>query len=88
MDDLNDCDDRPVTLGQVRTLLEYFPGYTDCVQLSRLEAARLIQLHNPHARWRKLSPTDKQVYILKRRNLWRTGLTRGEAADLIGQSQG
>ena len=32
---------------------------------------------------RELSPTDRQVAFLQQRGLWREGMSRGEAFDLI-----
>jgi hypothetical protein len=51
--------------------------------LSRYEAAGLIRLHDPNAAWRSKPPTAPQEKVLPRHNLWREGLTRGEAAELI-----
>ena len=54
--------------------------------LSRSEAAGLIKMHSPHAAWRREPPTPRQEEFLRRRGLWRGGLSRGEASDLIARA--
>jgi hypothetical protein len=49
--------------------------------LSRYEADKLIK-ENQEA-WAKLPPTRYQKGFLVERYLWREGMTRGEATDLI-----
>ena len=53
--------------------------------LSFEEAERLIRLNDPNAPWRLRPPTPSQQKFLRVRNLWRDGLTRGEASKLIGE---
>ena len=54
--------------------------------LSRWEAAGLIKMYSPHAAWRREPPTPRQEKFLRRRDLWREGLTRGAASDLIAEA--
>lgn len=35
--------------------------------------------------WANLDPTSCQEYVLRKHGVWRDGIKRGEATDLIGQ---
>ena len=75
-----------LTWRQEEELRQLLPKGTPVMHLSRYEAAGLIHLHSPNAFWRRQPPTEKQVSFLRRRGLLREGLTRGEAAALIGEA--
>jgi hypothetical protein len=61
---------------------------TPTSHLSWYEAAGLIKLHDPAAAWRREPATPRQQEFLKRRGLWRQGLSKGEASALIGEAKG
>ena len=73
-----------LTWRQAEALRRLLPEGTPIGHLNRWEAAGLIKMHSPHAAWRREPPTDRQEQFLRPRGLWREGLTRGEASDLIG----
>ena len=75
-----------LTWRQAEALRRLLPEGTRIEHLSRWEAAGLIRLHSPHAAWRREPPTPRQEKFLRRRGLWREGLTRGEASDLIAEA--
>jgi hypothetical protein len=75
-----------LTWRQALELRRLLPEGTEVGHLSRYEAAGLIRLHSPHARWRREPATQRQKDFLGHRGLWRDGLTRGEASDLIGEA--
>jgi hypothetical protein len=75
-----------LTWRQAEELRRLLPEGTPIGHLSRYEAAGLIKLHTPTAAWRRAVPTARQEEFLRKRGLWRQGLTRGEAADLIGET--
>ena len=54
--------------------------------LTAHRADRLIKSH--WTEWGRLPPTLTQENYLRRRLLWKAGLTRGEAARLIGKLNG
>ena len=74
-----------LTWRQAEELRRLLPEGTPTAHLSRYAAAGLIRLHSPNAFWRRQPPTEKQVSFLRRRGLWRDGLTRGDAAALIDE---
>jgi hypothetical protein len=45
------------------------------------------KLADPRAPWRQYPATPKQAEVLCRRGMWRPGLTRGEASDLIASGR-
>lgn len=47
------------------------------------QASRLIEENLP--RWEKQPATRDQEFILRRKQLWRDGMTRGEAKELIDE---
>jgi hypothetical protein len=69
-----------------QALRRLLPEGTRIEHLSRWEAAGLIQMHSPHAAWRREPPTSRQQEFLQARGLWREGLTRGAASDLITEA--
>jgi hypothetical protein len=75
-----------ITWRQAEELRRLLPEGTPIGHLSRYQAPGLIKLHDPNARWRREPPTRSQEDFLRGRGLWREGLTRGEASDLIGQA--
>jgi hypothetical protein len=75
-----------LTWRQAEELRRLLPEGTRIEHLSRWEAAGLIKLHSPHAAWRREPPTPRQEEFLRRRGLWREGLTRGAASDLITEA--
>jgi hypothetical protein len=75
-----------LTWRQAEALRRLLPEGTPIGHLSRWEAAGLIKMHSPHAAWKREPPTDRQEQFLRPRGLWREGLTRGEASDLIGEA--
>jgi hypothetical protein len=75
-----------LTWRQAEALRQLLPEGTPICHLSRSDAAGLIQLHSPHAAWRREPPTPRQEEFLRPRGLWREGLTRGEASDLIAEA--
>lgn len=81
---MKDYDDLPMMPDQKDELRKLLPNA--CLEgLTYREAARLIKLHNPNAVWRNKQPTEYQQKFLVRYRFWRPELTRGEAADLIGE---
>jgi hypothetical protein len=72
-----------LTWRQAEALRQLLPEGTPIEHLSRWKAAGLIKLHAPNAAWRREPPTPWQERFLRLRGLWRDGLTRGEASDLI-----
>jgi hypothetical protein len=75
-----------ITLRQAEALRRLLPEGSNVSHLSRYEAAGLIKLLDPDARWRLLPPSERQKAFLTKYDLWQDGLTRGEAADLIDQA--
>jgi hypothetical protein len=75
-----------ITWRQAEALRRLVPAGTPIGLLSRYEAAGLLKLADPNARWRRKLPTPRQREFLWDRGLWRPGLTRGEASDLISEA--
>ena len=75
-----------LTWRQAEELRRVLPKGTRIEHLSRWAAAGLIRLRSPHAAWRREPPTPRQEEFLRPRGLWREGLTRGEASDLIAEA--
>jgi hypothetical protein len=75
-----------LTWRQAEELRRLLPEGTPICHLSRSDAAGLIRLHSPHAAWRREPPTPRQEGFLRLRGLWRGGLSRGEASDLIARA--
>jgi len=78
-------DGEEISWRQSLILRELLPPGTPTGHLTRREAAGLIKLHLPNAAWRALSPTGWQMDFLEKRKLWREGMTRGEASEVIGE---
>jgi hypothetical protein len=72
-----------LTLFQALALERLLPEGTPISHLSRYKAAALIQLHDPDAPWRREPASRRQRKFLQLRGLWRAGLTKGEASNLI-----
>jgi len=72
-----------LTWRQAEELRRLLPEGTPIRHLSRWEAAGLIKLLDPNARWRREPPTDRQIEFLTSRDQFREGMTRGDAAELI-----
>jgi hypothetical protein len=72
---------KEITPAQRRLLQELGLG-TSGIQNS-FQANALIQANL--ARWSSLPATPKQAWVLRNRGLWHDGMTRGQAADLIGR---
>jgi hypothetical protein len=77
---------RSITHLQAYRLRELLGENTPTDHLSWGAADRLIKLHDPDAAWRKEPATLRQETFLKRRGLWRQGLSKGEASALIGEA--
>ena len=75
-----------LTWRQAEALRRLLPEGARIEHLSRWGAAGLIKMHSPHAAWRREPPTPRQEEFLRRRGLWRGGLSRGEASDLIARA--
>jgi hypothetical protein len=75
-----------LTWVQAMELRRLLPEGTPIGHLSRYEAAGLIQLHTPTAAWRGEPASDRQKKFLQRHRLWREGLTKGEASELISKA--
>ena len=52
-------------------------------RLNSAEANQLIRAH--HDRWARLPATPAQEGFLRRKGLWRPGMGRGAASELIGR---
>ncbi len=72
-----------LTRYQAEKLECLLPEGTPISHLSCYQAAAMIKLHDPTAAWRQEPASDRQKQFLERRGLWREGLTKGEASDLI-----
>ena len=72
---------KPATPRQVACLRQM--GVEMPEGLTAHRANRLIKSH--WTEWEGLPPTLTQEDYLRRRNLWKAGLTRGDAARLIGK---
>ena len=72
---------KPATPRQLACLREM--GVAVPEGLTAHRADRLIKSHREE--WEGLPPTLTQEDYLRRRDLWKAGLTRGEAARLIGK---
>ena len=72
---------KPATPRQVACLREM--GVTPPEGLTAHRADRLIKSH--WTEWEGLPPTLGQENYLRCRDLWKAGLTRGEAARIIGR---
>jgi hypothetical protein len=75
-----------LTWRQAEALRQLLPEGTRVEHLSRWEAAGLIKMHSPHAAWRREPPTPRQEEFLQDLGLWREGLSRGAASDLIAEA--
>ncbi len=75
-----------LTWVQAEELRRLLPDGTPISHLSRYEAAGLIRLHSPTATWRQEPASTRQQEFLQRRGLWREGLTKGEASELIREA--
>ena len=72
---------KPATPRQLACLREM--GVEVPEGLTAYRADRLIRSHLEE--WEGLPPTLGQEDYLRRRDLWKSGLTRGEAARMIGK---
>ena len=72
---------KPATPRQLACLREM--GVTPPDGLTAHRADRPIKSHREE--WERLPPTLGQENYLRRRDLWKNGLSRGEAARMIGK---
>lgn len=72
----------PLTYSQKRQLGHLFPGMP-VDHLTRQEAAGIIQLNDPYARWRSEEMSYPQREFLRRYGIWKEGITKGQASYLI-----
>jgi hypothetical protein len=82
MDD-NSLEPGSLTWRQALALRRLLPEGTRTDHWTRQAAATFIQLHDPDAPWRQEPASDRQKRFLQLRGLWREGLTKGEASNLI-----
>jgi hypothetical protein len=72
---------KPVTPAQLRVLKEM--GIDPSGARSSYEAYLLIRAH--YDKWATLPATAKQQWLLRQMGLWKDGMDRGKAADLIAR---
>lgn len=86
MEFMDDKDDQPLLEYQARELLALCPDI-QIENIGRKEAARLIKLHDPQARWRTEPISKAQAYFLSKYGLWGNCLTKGDASDVITEAK-
>lgn len=74
----------PFPMDSTQVLAEGLPlAYAQGTAEDRVREVGATVLNRKDARWRREPATEKQVARLVRWGLWRDGLTKGDAADLI-----
>jgi hypothetical protein len=78
-------DNYPLTHIQADRLRRCLPPGTPIDDLTRSEAQELLRLHDPNMPWRFEPASYRQLAFLRHRGIYRSGLTKGQAADLISE---
>ncbi|MBL8794288.1 MAG: hypothetical protein JNM56_10305 [Planctomycetia bacterium] len=80
---MEDNNQRPRTLVLWDNVMKHLPPKTDIGRFTRTEAGHLLDKYNPRSPWRLEPASSRQIAFLQKHGLWRPGMTKGPASDVI-----
>jgi len=81
----DELESQPLTQTQVWVPRKLLSKVAPIDHLTHYQAAGQIAIQDPKPPWRGKPATARQEDFLRLRGLWRDGMTRGEASDIIGE---